>query len=365
MTKPDPLARFSTDLVRRLAARDHVPEGQPMTLSPWLAMSLLQKAVRRGRSDLALRAAATLLRDAPDRLWRRLGVIAFEDVGLGSLPTLGLTVAALRGKRFRLAIGGDWPVASLIVTELCAARKSRAADELLMGIETLSHLAEQRRDLACMTNACLRLLALTTTDLHQRALALTYILGTDRPGHPLPAHRGEAALAVDLLDELGVAPTTLAICRECVKKTGEALPLLVALLALENGLRADPTDDPMPPEVLIGDLPGWALDQFTREGKAALTRLAATTSGVAAMTAALVPKPERVRLLGRLLFRVEGSLLTNRVGGDLSDRLHAQQTFETLGVDPRHAAQALDLMREDLPLLNCIRAAVLKEANHG
>lgn len=365
MTEPDHLARFSTDLVCRLAARDHVPERQPTTLSPWVAMSLLQKAVRRGRSDLALRAAATLLRDAPDRLWRRLGVIAFEDVGLGSLPTLGLTVAALKGKRFRLAVGGDWPVASLIVTELCAARKSRAADELLMAIETLPHLGQQRRDFAAMTNARLRLLALTTTDLHHRALALTYILGTDKPGHPLPAHRGEQALAVDLLDELGVAPTTLAICREGVKKTGEALPLLVALLALENGLRADPTDDPMPPEVLIGDLPTWALDQFTREGKDALTRLLATNSGVASMAAALVPKSERLRFVGRLLFRVEGSLLSNRVGGDLSDRLHAQQTFETLGVDPRHAPQALDLMREDLPLLNCIRAAVVKEASHG
>lgn len=62
---------------------------------------------------------------------------------------------------------------------------------------------------------------------------------------------------------------------------------------------------------------------------------------------------------------MEGSLLTNRVGGDLSDRLHAQQTFETLGVDPRHAPQALDLMRDDLPLLNSIRAAVMKEVSHG
>ena len=121
----------------------------------------------------------------------------------------------------------------------------------------------------------------------------------------------------------------------------------------------------MPREELIGDLPSWALDQFTREGKLALTRLLAMNSGVAAMAAALVPKSERVRFLGRLLFRVEGSLLTNRVGGDLSDLLHAQQTFETLGVDPRHAAQALDLMREDLLLLNCIRAAVMKEVSHG
>lgn len=124
-----------------------------------------------------------------------------------------------------------------------------------MPIETLPHLAQQRSEFTCMTNTRLRLLALTTKDLHHRALALTYTLGTDKPGHPLRAHRGEQALAVDLLDELEVAPTTLAICREGLKKTGDALPLVVALLALENGLRADPTDDAMPPEVLIGDLP--------------------------------------------------------------------------------------------------------------
>ncbi|RBP78013.1 hypothetical protein DFO80_1519 [Rhodobacter sp. 140A] len=86
MTEPDPLDRFSNDLVRRLAARDHVPEGQPTTFSPWGAMSLLQKAVRRGRNDLALRAAATLLRDAPDRLWRRLGVMHSRMSGWGASP---------------------------------------------------------------------------------------------------------------------------------------------------------------------------------------------------------------------------------------------------------------------------------------
>lgn len=365
MTELDPLDRFRTDLVCRLAARDHVPERHPMTVSPWVAMSALQKAVRRGRTDLALRAAATLLRDAPDRLWRRLGGIAFEDVGLGSLLTLGPTVAALRGKRFRRAVGGDWPVASLIVSELCASRKSRASDDLLMSLETLPHLEPQRREFAAMPNSRLRLLALTTNNLHHRALAVVYLLGTDRPGHALPAHRGEPGLVFDLLDELGVAPTTLAICREGHKKTGEALPPLVALLALENGLRAEPTDDPVPPETLIGDCPGWALDMFTREGKAALTRLLSTNAGIAGMASALIPKPQRVRFLGQVLFRVEGGVLANRAGGDLADRLHAQLMFDTLGVEPHHAVQALDLMRGDLPLLNRIRKTIMKEADHA
>jgi hypothetical protein len=362
MTDPDLISRFRTDLMQRIAAQERVPQGQPLPISPWLAMSMLQKALRRGRADLALNAAATLLRDAPDRLWRRLGGIAFEDVGLGSLPTVGLTVAGLTGKRFRVAIGGDWAVASVVVKALAEAPKSRATDDLYMALETLPALAETRRALATETNPRLRLIALTTPNLHCRALATLFLLGTDRPGGKLPVRRGEVALAFDLLDELGTAPTTLAICREGYRKTGEALPPLLALLALENGLRAGTTDDPLPPEVMIGGVPGWALDMFTREGKLALSRLAATQAGVAEFARAMLPPGQRVGFLGQVLFRVEGGLLTRRVGGDLSDRLHAQLMFETLGVDPEAAVQALDLMRQDLPLLNRIRAGVMKEA---
>jgi replication-associated recombination protein RarA len=53
-------------------------------------MSLMQKAIRRGRKDLALQAAATLLDGSPERLWRRLGCTAFEDIGIGNLDTVAI-----------------------------------------------------------------------------------------------------------------------------------------------------------------------------------------------------------------------------------------------------------------------------------
>jgi hypothetical protein len=53
------------------------PKPEPLKISPWLAMSFLQKAIRRGESEWAQRAAATLLLIAPDRLWRRCGAAAF------------------------------------------------------------------------------------------------------------------------------------------------------------------------------------------------------------------------------------------------------------------------------------------------
>jgi hypothetical protein len=75
-------------------------------------MSAMQKAIRRGHEDLALSAAATLLRDTPDKLWRRIGCIAYEDVGVASLDSVGLTTVALGGKQVRAALGGDSQAAS-------------------------------------------------------------------------------------------------------------------------------------------------------------------------------------------------------------------------------------------------------------
>jgi replication-associated recombination protein RarA len=56
-----------------------------MAISSWLVMSTLRKAIRRGREDLGVSAAATLFRDAPKKLRRRIGCIAFEDAGIASV----------------------------------------------------------------------------------------------------------------------------------------------------------------------------------------------------------------------------------------------------------------------------------------
>ncbi|MFO6464191.1 hypothetical protein ACK8OR_07360 [Jannaschia sp. KMU-145] len=361
-TKLDP---FRNALLAAVSAGREFPPPQPLDISPWLAMSLLQKSVRRGRCDLALKAAATLYRDAPDRLWRRLGGIAFEDVGLANLQAVGLTTAALTGKRFRRDLGGDWNVASVVVQRLTQSRKSRACDDLFMALEAMPSLAADRHTLSAETNPRLRLTALTTPSLHTRALSILFLLGTDRPGWRLPVRRGEVALAFDLLDELGTAPTTLAICREGYRKTQEAMPPLLALLALENGLRDETTNDRMPEEAMIGPVPGWALDMFTREGKMALTRLLVTDAGIAEFARSMVPKQKQVGFLGQALFRVEGGLLARRLGGDLSDRLQSQLLYETLGVEPQAAVQALDLIQQDLPLLNRIRQTVIGGQRDG
>jgi replication-associated recombination protein RarA len=108
------------------------PRPSPLKMSPWLAMSLMQKAIRRGEGELAQRAAATLLLIAPDRLWRRCGAAAFEEIGVADLETVSLVTAALAGKRYRATIGGEWKAASFIVDQMAKAPKCRASDDLLL-----------------------------------------------------------------------------------------------------------------------------------------------------------------------------------------------------------------------------------------
>ena len=69
----------------------------PLECSEWVAMSALQKAVRRNEVEIALRAAATLFREAPERVWRRIAIAAFEDIGIADFETVSLTIAGLAG----------------------------------------------------------------------------------------------------------------------------------------------------------------------------------------------------------------------------------------------------------------------------
>lgn len=148
MIGPTILAEYRDQFARHAAARPAIPPLKPLPVTVWQAASLMQKSIRRGRTDLALSAAATLMLASPDRLWRRLGTIAFEDIGVADLDMLGLVTVPLGGKRARAILGGEWPVASLLVEIMCASPKCRAADDLLMVVERHPELAKARSRLA-------------------------------------------------------------------------------------------------------------------------------------------------------------------------------------------------------------------------
>lgn len=365
--RKDVLGSFRQELVKPLAAY-RPPPLAPLPISPWCSMSLLQKAVRRGEKAWGLAAAATLLIDAPDKLWRRLAGIAAEDVGLADICATGAMVGMMAGKRMRASLGGEWAVAAWLTQRLCEARTSRATDDLLMTVQLLPGLQGERERLADLSNHHLRLILLGTDSLHVRALALLYLAGTaGKPVDHLASRRGDPALAFDVLDELGTPLTVLELAREGYRVSREPLWLLMGLLAAEPegfGCEAE-IDDEMPPHTMTGPVPGWAVDSFTREGKLAISRFLHGTSPYTRWLQALVERPQQRTVTARALFHVEGGLLRKRCQSALTDDLRATNERECLGLPSALAGDALRLLRHDLPRLDAIRAEIMEGQTHA
>jgi hypothetical protein len=329
---------------------------QPLDISPWLAMSLMQKAIRRRDQPIALRAAATLLRDSPDRLWRRCGVTAFEDIGVADLDVVAEVTAALAGKTYRARIGGEWPVAAAIVSKMARATKCRAADDLLTAAEGHPGLEAARQQLWQMPATELIQLAIGTGPLPECAIAFWYVLGTNPRTCNMRERRGDLQLAFDGMRQAGRPESIVTIATEAFRKLRD--PLCAAILLLQpmrSEERATIEDDPFVPETLIRDVPSWAYDVHTREGRAALQRFLQGTSETARWVRANVPTAKRIKYLGSVVFRIEGGLVRSRLRwptGDSLRELVDQGCGGRLGV----ATEILELMRGDLPALNESRA---------
>lgn len=342
-----------------------IPEPQPLDVSEWLCMSILQKSIRRGETGHALRAAATLLRDAPDRLWKRLAIAVFEDIGLGSLDLITPVLIATSAKGVRKAFGGDWQVVSALVERMVAARKCRAADDLLMTVISHPAYESDRLGLTYRTHRELMDIVASDGDLITRAVALTYLCGTDRfPIQTMRIRKGSNAYALEMMEQTGFPFCVLEIVRRGISRMREPLPIFVLMLSREVPRRQDgfqPTDkdDDIPPTTMIGEVPGWCIDWYTRPGRAAMKSFLRKSTPTSRWIEKHIAPRDRAEVLGGLVFRVEGGLLRRRLQWPTGEYLRRVMEVEAVGFGITDATEALDLLRNDLPLLTEERRHVL------
>jgi replication-associated recombination protein RarA len=71
-----------------------VPTTRLIAADRWVISSLLQKSIRRGETQIAQDAAFTLVKLNGAAIWRRLIVIAFEDVGIANVDAITAVAAA-------------------------------------------------------------------------------------------------------------------------------------------------------------------------------------------------------------------------------------------------------------------------------
>lgn len=360
MNGSDILASLRADLAQQVQHYTP-PISAPLNASPWLAMALLQKAIRRGHRRFALQAAATLLQQSPDKLWRRVGSIVFEDIGVADLETISLVTASLAGKTFRTKIGGDWKIASYLVERMCLAPKCRAADDLLMVAERHPAYEHCRLGLTYNTLPELLRIADSSAPLPKRALALWYAVGTDRcPSPHLRTRKGDPQTVFDAMCETSYPHTLIEVAREGFRRTGQVLcPLVLLISTLKASDPMAVEDDDFPPATMCGPVPSWALDRYSREGRYALQRLLGRDCQTARWVRRHIPSSQQVNFLGDILFAVEGERLRNHYRWPVGDELRRSWEIECQGPHCSNASEIISMLRADISILNEERQHVL------
>jgi MgsA AAA+ ATPase C terminal len=151
----------------------------PMRCDRWVAASLLQKAIRRSETQLALRAALILSTFNRSYTWRRLLIIAFEDIGAADTDAVVETVAIATTPKWR-SRRGEWRTLAYVITRLAEAPKDRSADYLISTAESHPSLGSVReRLLKASTEDRLRIVADPSQQLPVRALAAWFSSGIE------------------------------------------------------------------------------------------------------------------------------------------------------------------------------------------
>jgi hypothetical protein len=232
---------------------------------PWIANSLMQKAIRRGDVEIAQRAALSFHAIRGSAIWRRLMIIAFEDVGLGACDVVIATVTACADPVFRKSTGGNVRTVMDLSRRLAEAAKDRSADHLIAAATAHPRLESTRRRMAALQPAArLAIVADSRLPLCVRATAAWYasglewdrerrILGGDLPG------------LQQTFCELGVPEDLVNAATQAARRTREPLTVLLPIiwLAARQQTNFDIEECALAPSPQVENIPLYTFDTHT------------------------------------------------------------------------------------------------------
>lgn len=328
----------------------------------FLNVSALQKAIRRGDASGAMRFAQQGCQLDQEHVFRRLAVCAIEDVGIGNLAAVGMTLAVM-GNRHLRNLGPRGSLAALIARELATSSKSRLACDLISIVDYDQTLGSMKRQLVNAPVHELRdLVENKAAPIAHRMLSAWLLAGTRRfAGTNMPTTPKRPRSEFMRAMAASRAPLLLHyIADRTASRLAEAM--FVSMFFIAESLLSEPDIEVVPCQPTqgpkIGCFPAWAYDLHTREGRSALIRFGRECGEINGLLFRL-PTNMRELAIHHGVFIVEGGLLKNQLRFDVANQIEsdahsAEMSFAGLSSQSEQLS-FLTAIRSNLSHLNTIR----------
>ena len=296
----------------------------------WIAMSGVQKCIRRGDAGGAWDMAWNLLQIDPPRLFKRMNVIACEEVGVLNIPLLNELYDVGGKLRWMKDNGGLEFWAHRFVTEMANSPKDRTANELVV-IACQPPNVPERIELGGYSDEVLSKIAGSSEEAwERRAMATWYLAGTFRVSNMLP-RPGSMEKVIGAFGDVPIEVLDIAV--KMKKRCYEAQPIFLPLawLAL-HGSGYEMVEEEALPMEMCGLVPSMALDKHTQPGKMACAYFRKACPGLEElMESTGVGRQEQVEAVGMAIFRAEGEKLHKRATNAATDEIRRKAETAQMG----------------------------------
>jgi hypothetical protein len=293
-------------------------------------------------------------------IWRRFIVIAFEDVGAGSVDVVAQTVAASADSSWRKQSGGDAVVAFHLARLLAEAPKSRSAEHLITSSDQHPSLEQERRVVSASPIADnLAAVADKSNSLTHRALAAWCVSGIGWAREKQPST--DLAALLRSFRQLGVPEELVAATGIAATRSGEPITLMVPLIWLVAHDEQVPSvvEAAVPRSLVLDDVPMYALDKHTRVGRESIRNLVKYNHEIREWLQRYVAPAQRHDAAYMAAFYADAAPLASKLVWNGADALEALGTEADLlksGMPPDGIEPLLQLFRMNVDHLNKLRA---------
>lgn len=294
----------------------------------WVAASLLQKGIRRGDTAAAIAAARYLSRSGVLAVFRRLNVIAWEDVSFGDIGGCFAVATLASSARLRTKLGGDDHCLAWSVARLAGSPKCRITDDLLTVVEHDSSSPELIASLAQKPESELRSLV-SASDRCQlrRAVAVWLLMGTDRfPSEEMPVRQGSVDKFFQGFSGCEIPSELTKRGGRLSRSTNTIFPGIVAAL-WQDWTMAEPSgqrEEQLIWTETVGRTPAFVFDGHTARGSRYLSRLAELDSELAWWLCSNLPPSLHKPALKKFCFRTISAQCNQRHSWEPAEKARAQ-----------------------------------------